>query len=141
MSKHSIIAAASVALAVLFLTAASFAQGARIDVPIVIGGSGDFDACEGGGEVVGLNPRGDGFLSVRGGPSSNYGELDRLYNGNVVYICDNRGAWMGVIYPADGSPADGTNCGVARPWPTRQPYTGPCKFGWVFSRYIKGIAG
>jgi hypothetical protein len=120
--------------------AIAFAQ-AKIDVPIVLGGSEDVDACEGGGVIVGLNPRGDGFLSVRSGPASNYSELDRLYNGNVVQICGYRGEWMAVIYPAGGTPADGTNCGTGRPWPTRQAYTGPCKYGWVFSRYVKGIAG
>ena len=114
---------------------------AKIDVPILLGGSEDVDACEGGGVIVGLNPRGDGFLSVRSGPAGKYSELDRLYNGNIVHICGYRGAWMAVIYPADGTPANGTNCGTGRPWPTRQAYTGPCKYGWVSSRYVKGIAG
>jgi hypothetical protein len=114
---------------------------AKIDVPIVLGGSSDEDACSGGGVIVGLDPRGDGFLSVRSGPGGSSAEMDRVYNGNVVYICGYRGAWMAVIYPADHSPADGSNCGVVRPWPTRQAYTGPCKYGWVFSKYVKGIAG
>jgi hypothetical protein len=128
------------AAAIAAMPAIGVAQ-VKIDVPILLGGSEDVDACEGGGVIVGLNPRGDGFLSVRSGPGGNYSEMDRLYNGNVVQICGYRGAWMAVIYPADGTAADGTNCGTGRPWPTRQSYTGPCKYGWVSSRYVKGIAG
>jgi hypothetical protein len=136
----------SVALNVMLAVALAAAPGlvaaqARNDVPIMLGGTADEDACSGGGVIVGLDPRGDGFLSVRGGPGGNYAELDRLHNGNIVYICGARGAWYPIIYPADHSAADGTNCGVATPWPTRQAYTGPCKFGWVFSKYVKGIAG
>jgi hypothetical protein len=128
------------AAAIAAMPAIGVAQ-VKIDVPILLGGSEDVDACEGGGVIVGLDPRGDGFLSVRIGPAGNYSEMDRLYNGNVVQICGYRGAWMAVIYPADGTAADGTNCGTGRPWPTRQAYTGPCKYGWVSSRYVKGIAG
>jgi hypothetical protein len=136
MMARGILLAATIAT----MPAIAVAQ-AKIDVPILLGGSEDVDACEGGGVIVGLNPRGDGFLSVRSGPAGRYSELDRLYNGNIVHICGYRGAWMAVIYPADGTPANGTNCGTGRPWPTRQVYTGPCKYGWVSSRYVKGIAG
>ena len=44
--------------------------GERSTCPFVLGGSEDVDACEGGGVIVGLNPRGDGFLSVRSGPAA-----------------------------------------------------------------------
>jgi hypothetical protein len=134
--------ALNVMLAAAIAAVPAMAAGqAKIDVPILLGGSMDEDACAGGGVIVGLDPRGDGFLSVRSGPAGNYAEMDRLYNSNVVYICGYRGPWMAVIYPADRSPADGTNCGTGKPWPTRQAYTGPCKFGWVFSKYVKGMAG
>jgi hypothetical protein len=139
-ARKTMVQAILLAAAIAAMPSIAVAQ-AKIDVPLVLGGSEDVDACEGGGVIVGLNPRGDGFLSVRSGPAGNYSELDRLYNGNTVQICGYRGAWMAVIYPADGTPADGANCGTGRPWPTRQAYTGPCKYGWVSSRYVKGIAG
>lgn len=110
----------------------------RIDVPLMLGGNPDFDACSSVGQIVGLNPRGDGFLSVRSGPGgSQYREIDRLYNGNQVHVCGERGPWLAVVYPAGG----GRDCGVGTPWPVRQPYTGPCDYGWIHSRYVRIIAG
>jgi hypothetical protein len=108
---------------------------AKIDVPIMLGGDDSYDACPSAGVISGLNPRGDGFLSVRSGPGSNYAEMDRVYNGNAVHICDSRGGWMAVVY------GDGRNCGVGSPWPKRLAYTGPCKYGWVSSRYVTVTAG
>ncbi|MDE4914779.1 hypothetical protein [Methylobacterium sp. 092160098-2] len=109
----------------------------KIDVPIVIGGSEKFDACLGAGHVVGLDPQGDGFLSVRSGPGGKpYAELDRLFNGNEVAICDEKGPWLGVVYGPRSM-----DCNTGTPWPTRMPYTGPCKAGWIHSRYVKVTAG
>ncbi len=113
------------------------AGGPKIDVPIVIGGSEKFDACLGAGHVVGLDPKGDGFLSVRSGPGGKpYAELDRLFNGNEVAICDEKGPWLGVVYGPRSM-----DCNTGTPWPTRMPYTGPCKAGWIHSRYVKVTAG
>ncbi|OJY37406.1 MAG: integron [Rhizobiales bacterium 65-9] len=109
----------------------------RIDAPVMLGGDPDMDACPSLGQVVGLDPNGDGFLSVRSGPGgSRYREIDRLYNGNKVSVCDRRGPWYSIVYPADEG-----ECGVGTPWPVRQPYTGPCSYGWVHSRYVRIIAG
>lgn len=110
---------------------------AKIDVPVIIGGESDFDACGGSGIIVGLDPKGDGFLSVQSGPGGRpYREIDRLYNGNQVYICGERGKWLAIVYPANGR-----DCGVGTPWPVRLPYTGPCRYGWVHSNYVRLIAG
>jgi hypothetical protein len=110
----------------------------RIDVPVMVGGSGESDGCTSLGQIVGLDPNGDGFLSVRSGPGGKpYREIDRLYNGNRVFVCHNKGPWLTVVY---GNSPDGT-CGVSTPWPVRQPYTGPCRFGWIHSRYVEIVAG
>ncbi|WP_342359736.1 SH3 domain-containing protein [Terrarubrum flagellatum] len=109
----------------------------RIDVPVMLGGNPDFDACPSLGQIVGLDPNGDGFLSVRSGPGGQpYREIDRLFNGNKVAVCGNRGLWYQIVYPAGGA-----DCGVGTPWPVRQAYTGPCNYGWVHSRYVRIIAG
>lgn len=109
----------------------------KIDVPIVIGGNTKFDACTGAGNIVGLDPKGDGFLSVRSGPGGRpYSELDRLYNGNEVAVCEERSPWLGVVYGPRSM-----DCNTSTPWPTRQPYTGPCKAGWVHRNYVKITAG
>jgi len=107
----------------------------RIDVPVMIGGSPDQDACPGAGVIVRLDPRGDGFLSVRSGPASSYAEMDRLYNGNQVHICGGNGSWLAIVYGGDDR-----QCDVGRVWPQRLAYTGPCKYGWVFSRYVSVTA-
>jgi hypothetical protein len=119
----------------LVASAPALAQ-VKIDVPVMIGGSADHDACPSSGVIVGLNPRGDGFLSVRSGPGSSYAEMDRLYNGNQVQICDDSGSWMAVVYGGDGG-----QCGVSRALPRRLAYTGPCKYGWISSRYVSVTAG
>ena len=109
----------------------------RIDAPVMLGGDPDFDACGSVGQIVGLDPNGDGFLSVRSGPGGKpYREIDRLYNGNKINVCGDRGPWLQIVYPADGR-----DCGVGTPWPVRQAYTGPCNYGWVHRRYVRIIAG
>jgi hypothetical protein len=96
------------------------------------------DACGASGRITGLNPRGDGFLSVRSGPGGKpYREIDRLHNGNAVIVCDEQGPWLAVVYGR--SPDD--DCGVGTPWPVRKPYAGPCRSGWVHSRYVRMVAG
>ena len=114
--------------------------GVKIDVPIVIGGDPTFDACSTTGAVTGLDPRGDGFLSVMTGPGgAPFKEFDRLHNGRPVFICGVAGAWRAVIYPAPGG--DMLDCGVSTPWARAEAYTGPCSFGWVHSKYVREVAG
>lgn len=105
-------------------------------VPVLTGGEAELDACGSNGMVTGLNPAGDGFLAVRSGPGSNNAELDRLHNGEPVYICDQSGKWIGIVYTRYGG-----GCDVTSPLADRQPYTGPCKSGWVHQNWITLMAG
>lgn len=125
-------AAAVLGLACLPLTAG--AQGGR--VPVIAGQYPDQDACGAVGVVRGLDPRGDGFLAVRAGPGSGYAMLDKVYNGYLLNICDERGKWLGVVYSHETE-----DCGVSTPWPQPGAYTGPCLSGWVFRNYVKDFAG
>jgi len=135
--KGKLLVALSAAAWALTLPAGHAQQKGKIDVPIMLGGDPDFDACGSSGIIVGLDPKGDGFLSVQSGPGGKpYREIDRLYNGNPVYICGEKGKWLAIVYPADGR-----NCGVSTPWAARLPYTGPCRYGWVHSRYVRLTAG
>jgi hypothetical protein len=104
--------------------------------PVMVGGLAELDACGGLGEVQGLNPRSNGFLAVRKGPGSHYPMIDRLYNGDQVYFCDDHRGWIGIIY---GKPRQ--NCGVSSPLPKRQPYKGPCTSGWAHRKWLVLIAG
>ena len=105
---------------------------------VEVGGDAESDACASLGRIAGLDPTGDNFLSVREGPSSKHGESDRLSPSTLVTICDGRGVWLGIVYPALGSDVD---CGVSSPQATRAPYRGPCRSGWVHRRFVNIIAG
>jgi hypothetical protein len=104
----------------------------RLDVPIAIGG-----VCS-GGEVIGLDPNGDNFLSVRSGPGGQpFREIDRLFSSDAVHVCGRKGLWLAVVYSPGRKPQ--SSCDAASKG-TRRPYEGPCQYGWVHSRYIKVAA-
>jgi hypothetical protein len=75
----------------------------NMDVPVLAGGNASENACGGSGQVIGLDPNGDGFLSVRSGPGGRpYSEVDRVHNGQWVYVCHKNGPWLAVVYPRGG---------------------------------------
>ncbi len=110
---------------------------AQADMPVMIGGDPDYDACGGSGVVTGLNPNGDGFLAVRSGPGTRFVMLDKIHNGHPIFFCDERGNWIGIVYSWD----EGVDCGVGSPVSRRQTYNGPCRSGWVHRRYVQLLAG
>ncbi|SEN30068.1 SH3 domain-containing protein [Palleronia pelagia] len=115
---------------------ASTAHGADLDVPITeMAGDGQAATCS-SATVVGLDPNGDGFLAVRTGPGSNHRKIDELHNGDVVYIFEGVGQWVGVTYGniADGWPDSCGNNGPARRVRDSQK-------GWVHSNWLRGLAG
>jgi hypothetical protein len=134
MTIRSIVMAVA-ALAVLFGATAQ-AQQAKLDVPIMVGGT-ELDACGSIAVVKGLDPAGDNFLSVRSGPGAGYREIDRLKTKDNVIICGEKGVWFAAIYPWTNK----NDCKVGTPWPKRAPYTGPCKSGWIHSKFVEIIAG
>jgi hypothetical protein len=106
--------------------------------PLVIGGSDVFDACSANGRVVGLDPFGDNYSSVRSGPGGRpYDEKDRIHTGQVVWACGQDGPWIKIVYLRGSHAA----CGVHEPWPVGRAYTGPCRWGWVHQKYIDIFAG
>jgi len=110
--------------------------------PVIIGKAGpDLDACLSVGEVSGFKNPANSFLSVRTAPDSKAREVDRLESGHWVVMCDDAkdGAWTGIVYaPDDDREMD---CGTGSPVESERPYEGPCKSGWVSSKYIQIIAG
>ena len=120
------------------LASATHSQEALIrpQVPIMIESEPDRDACSGTGIVKGLDPYGDGFLAVKGGPGLRFPRIDKLYNGEQVYICIESSDWYGIVYSKQRR-----DCNVSTPWPRSLPYTGPCRSGWVHKRWIELIAG
>jgi uncharacterized protein YgiM (DUF1202 family) len=124
------------AIALLIATPASAQRAVMIDVPVIIGGNAEFDACNGYGEIARLMPP-DDFLSVRSGPAAKYREIDRLKNGARVFVCGDKSNWAAIVYPA----TEERDCGVGTPWPKRKAYRGPCKRGWISLKYLKMLAG
>ena len=116
------------------LTAGS--QAGDTGVAVKVGGEAELDACGSVGEVYRLNPDGDNFLAVRAGPGSAHRMMDKLTSSTQVYMCDQNGAWVGIVYGPDG-----VDCGVSSPIAQRQSYAGACASGWVHGRYIRLIAG
>lgn len=106
------------------------------EVPVMIYREYDLDPCA-LGQIGGLNPESDGFLSVRSGPGTGYTEIDRLYNGDQVQLCDgNGGNWSGIVYVPRGQ----ANCETNELDITYQ-YKGTCSSGWISKSYITVIAG
>jgi hypothetical protein len=110
--------------------------------PVIVGKAGpDLDACLSVGEVGGFKDPAKSFLSVRTALDTRAREIDRLKSGHWVVMCDDAkdGAWTGIVYaPGDDREMD---CGTGSPVESERPYDGPCKSGWVSSKYIKIIAG
>ena len=105
-----------------------------LNVPVMIGGEPDEDACGGTGEIRGISRYGDGYVAVRSGPGTKYKIIDKIYrNGMHVAMCDTNGKWEGVVY-GNGK------CGTGSPVPKPQPYKGKCKSGWIYKQYVKLIA-
>ncbi|MCF3935108.1 integron [Acuticoccus sp. M5D2P5] len=101
------------------------------DVLVEVGGDGQKAACGESGAIAGAGADG---ITVRRGPSDDYGYVDQLKDGTSVYICETRGGWLAVVY-GDGE------CGVSDPIPTRQTYNGPCLSGWLPADRVKVTAG
>ena|SRR6185295_18780179 len=126
-------------LALFALTSSSVTTGTSVPVMIGEHGEGQLDACTSVGAVSGLNPKGDRFLAVRLGPGTRYRLVDKLTEGQRVFLCSvsKDGQWHGVVY----SRGDDTDCGVTSPVESARPYTGHCQSGWVNARWIKVVAG
>ncbi|MCK9621349.1 MAG: hypothetical protein M0R47_12530 [Methylobacter sp.] len=128
-------------LALLLLSSllSSAATADVIGIPVMVGGEKNLDACTGLGIVFGLNPQSDNFLAVRSGTNSRYALIDKLYEGQQVFICQTSadGKWLGVVYSHNKN----ADCGVNSPINPAQVYSGQCKSGWVYGRWIKIVAG
>lgn len=104
----------------------------ELAVPILERTSGDLDTCA-LGEVANLKPGGDGFLAVRSGPGADYKELGRLENGDRVWLFDQRGDWVGVVYDVEF-----VECG---PIEKTRVLPHPGRRGWIHMNWVRILAG
>jgi len=100
-----------------------------------------FDACGSVGQPTGLSSAGDHYLSVRTAPSVKAAEVDRLKPKQTFNLCDSSkdGKWIGIVYaPPLAAEID---CGTGSPVETVRGYVGPCRTGWISTRFVNVIAG
>ncbi|WP_152014471.1 MULTISPECIES: caspase family protein [unclassified Bosea (in: a-proteobacteria)] len=111
--------------------------------PGVIGGDIRLETCRSQGIVVKLGPRRpedpkSGFLSVRSGPGgSGYFETDRVYNGDLLIICDTIGPWHAIIYPNRGQSLQECRAQLNVKSAGPATYSGSCRSGWVHKNYVE----
>jgi len=124
------------ALAMVSVLLSANSAAIEIDTPVMVGQEPDLDACTSLAIVAGLK---HSLLAVRGGPGSDRRQVDSLANGQELYICDSsqKSPWVGVVY-AKGQRIE---CGVTSPSGSLHAYAGPCRHGWVSTRWVKVIAG
>ena len=136
MKLQAAIAALALMSAVCVVQAADV-----VSIPVMVGGNDTLDACDTLSQIEGLDPAGDGFLAVRGGPGTGFALLDRLKAGQRVFVCTETadGRWLSVVYPRAGQ--DVSDCEVSTPIKLSTKYTGPCASGWAASRWVKPAAG
>lgn len=120
------------------LAIAAVAPGARADeaIPVRVGLAGmDYDAC---GTLAGV-AAGEGgatTVPVLARPEAGAPVLDALGEGATAMVCEERGAFSGIVY----SQEEGADCGVTSPRP-EAPYTGPCQAGWIETERLVPLAG
>jgi hypothetical protein len=139
--RRSWIAAAALLAVSGALTGMAGQAGAQTGVrPVRIGLAGPgLDACLSLAEVRGVDRENGNVLTVRATPRIGATPLDRLAPGRQVWVCDGDAmpGWTGIVYAEQ----PGQDCGVAAPVASPQSDRGPCREGWVASRYLAVIAG
>jgi hypothetical protein len=123
-------------IAALVLGAGANAGLAQDALGVMTGGEAGFDACASLGQVVVPEGPQGAQAAVRAGPAASYAARDALETGALVWLCDERGDWVGIVYGED--PAA---CGVSTPQAERRAYEGPCASGWIHRSVVQPAAG
>ncbi|EDQ34256.1 hypothetical protein HPDFL43_14702 [Hoeflea phototrophica DFL-43] len=104
----------------------------ELDVPVMEYAVDDLDTCA-YGKVTGLKADGDGFLAVRSGPGSKYKKLDEVHNDDELWLFEEKGNWVGVMY-------DAPDMSCSRIKQDRE-VNHKGKKGWVHKNWVEFIAG
>ena len=116
-------------------------SGALASVAVLVGGDAEVAACSSGGETITPAGSAETSVSVHNGPDGTYSALESIPVGSKGYICDRQGEWLGIVYSNDDKSELSEACGVEAPWPSRMPYSGPCRSGWVRASHFKQTSG
>ena len=110
-------------------------------VAVTIGLDGpDMDACGGVGRTMSEDFGTDATLAVVAAPAEHADTLDELPERSLVWLCEGRGEWQGIVYPS-GDFQELGDCRVSSPVAEERAYDGPCKAGWVKAVNIVLTAG
>jgi hypothetical protein len=112
-------------------------------IPLIGSEGSTEDACIGVGTITTL----DEHLAVRERPDPYARQKDKLAPSTLVWICE-KGAgadakgeeWQGIVYPSGEFQKLG-DCRVSRRMPEPEPYSGPCRYGWVLARDLRLVLG
>ena len=118
--------------AALAVSAFNPALAQPLGVPVMERASDGLDTCA-LGQVTGLKADGDGFLAVRSGPGSGHAKLDELHNSDRVWLFDQKGEWIGIVYGVEE-----LSCS---PVETDREVKTDGKKGWVHENWIEVLAG
>lgn len=125
--------------AALIAVTASFGPAGPADtgeiVPMIGRDGPEADGCGGIGQVSGLLPRNAEFLVVRERPEDYGRKKGELLPRTLVWLCDARDDWQGIVYPTEENQELG-DCRTSSPVAAPEPYSGPCASGWIPARHI-----
>lgn len=108
---------------------------ANDSLPVMVGGNGDMDACPTLGVSNSNNKKSS--TPVHSAPSNTSTVTDQLANDRFVWICSEKGTWIGIVY----STTDDINCDVSKHINPAQAYKGKCKSGWIPQSNVSPAAG
>lgn len=117
---------------IAFASFINFAQAQQLDVPVIEHADENLDTCS-YAQISGLKADGDGFLAVRSGPGSNYTKLDELKNNDKIWLYDQQGDWIGIVYGTDNIECSSMD-------EDREIQTDGKK-GWVHQNWVEFLAG
>ncbi len=106
--------------------------------PVMLSGAGEnLDPCA--FAMIADAPTGaeQGAVMVFGAATTDLDFIDTLMHEDKVWVCEQSGDMLGIVYPPDGE----MDCALSSPVPADRPYRGPCQQGWVKAEYVKVIAG
>ncbi len=104
--------------------------------PVMFGGDAGMDACASAGTVGTLDAQPGNVLKVHSAPDAAAGEIDQLQTGQLVSVCEEDGAWVGVVYSKNAA-----DCGTGTPVADRRAYDGQCQSGWIDGSALTNRAG
>ncbi len=126
--------------AMLAMPVSAHANAGEEVVPLIGVDGPDMDACTALGKISAKDEKHEKWHSVRAVASSNARQKDELAPATLVWLCEAKGEWQGIVYPA-GQFQDIGDCRVGSPVDKPQPYSGPCAYGWIEADAIQLVAG